>query len=61
MERALSDWFAPLLGATLRIDALAVFTEAAPGAPFTLHAVHPLQPTPSFPTAASVTDSEGAR
>jgi putative phosphonate metabolism protein len=61
VERTLDDWFAPLLGATLRIDALAVFTEAAPGAPFTLHAVHPLQPIPSFPTAASVTDSEGTR
>jgi putative phosphonate metabolism protein len=61
VERTLGSWFAPLLGATLRIDALAVCTEAAPGAPFTLHAVHPLQPIPSFPTAASVTDSEGTR
>jgi putative phosphonate metabolism protein len=49
VERALDGWFGPLLGAPLRIDALAVFTEAAPGAPFTLHAVHPLQPIPSPP------------
>ena len=61
VERALGGWFAPLLGTTLRIDALAMFTEATPGTPFTLHAVHPLQRIPSFPTAASVTDSEGTR
>jgi putative phosphonate metabolism protein len=61
VERALDGWFAPFLGATLRIDALAVCTEAEPGAPFTLHAVHPLRPIPSFPTTASVTDSEGTR
>jgi putative phosphonate metabolism protein len=66
VERTLDGWFAPLLGAPLRIDVLAVCTEAAPGAPFTLRAVHPLRPIPpfpagSFPTAASVTDSEGTR
>jgi putative phosphonate metabolism protein len=66
VERTLDGWFAPFLGATLRIDALAVCTETEPGAPFTLHAVHPLRPTPSFPTpsfptTASVTDSEGTR
>jgi hypothetical protein len=61
VERVLDGWFAPLLGATLRIDALAVFTEAVPGAPFRLHAVHPLQPIPSYPTPACVTDSEGTR
>ena len=44
VERTLEGWFGPLLGAALRIDALAVFTEAAPGAPFTLHALHPLLP-----------------
>ena len=47
VERTLSDWFAPLLGATVPVDALALFTEAEPGAPFVLHAVHPLQPVPS--------------
>jgi putative phosphonate metabolism protein len=60
VERTLDGWFGPLLGAPLRIDALAVFTEAAPGAPFTLHALHPLRPIPS-PPAASVTPSEGTR
>jgi hypothetical protein len=44
VQRALSDWFAPLLGASVPVDALAVFTEAAPGAPFTLHGVHKLRP-----------------
>ena len=73
VRRALADWFAPLLGATLPVDALAVFTEAEPGAPFTLHAVHHLQPAPtpqSGPTpqsapspqqAAEPAGSQGAR
>ncbi|WP_007513349.1 MULTISPECIES: DUF1045 domain-containing protein [Pseudofrankia] len=49
VERALSGWFAASLGATVRIDALALFTEAEPGAPFALHAVHPLRPIPASP------------
>jgi hypothetical protein len=61
VERVLSDWFAPLLGATVPVDALALFTEAAPGAPFGLCAVHPLQKAPSSRSAASTTDREGAR
>jgi putative phosphonate metabolism protein len=67
VERTLGGWFAPFAGVSLRIDALAVFTEPEPGAPFMLHAVHPLrpaEPAPSFPavpspSTASVTDSEG--
>ena len=46
VERALSDWFKPLLGATVPVDALALFTEVSPGAPFMLHAVHRLPPPP---------------
>jgi Protein of unknown function (DUF1045) len=61
VERALSDWFAGSLGAAVPVDALALFTEAEPGAPFVLHAVHPLQPAPSPRSAASTTDREGAR
>jgi putative phosphonate metabolism protein len=63
VERTLNGWFGALLGATLRIDALAVFTEAEPGAPFTLHAVHSLQPVPRPPSpqAAGAADSEGNR
>jgi putative phosphonate metabolism protein len=53
VERTLHGWFAPFAGVSLRVDTLAVFTEAEPGAPFTLHAVHPLQPVPS--------DREGIR
>ena len=56
VERALGDWFAPLLGATVPVDALTLFTEAGPGAPFALHAVHPLQPAPP-----GTTENEGAR
>jgi uncharacterized protein DUF1045 len=61
VERALSDWFAGSLGAAVPVDALALFTEAEPGAPFVLHAVHPLQQSPSPRSAASTTDCEGAR
>jgi putative phosphonate metabolism protein len=61
VERVLTDWFAELLGADLPVDALGVFTEAAPGAPFELTAVHHLQPAPARPRAAEPADSEGAR
>jgi putative phosphonate metabolism protein len=61
VERALSDWFASLLGANVPVDTLALFTEAQPGAPFTLYAVHHLQPTPSHRRAAEPADSEGVR
>lgn len=44
VERTLRDWFAPLLGADVAVDALALFTEAEPGAPFRLRAVYPLRP-----------------
>jgi hypothetical protein len=45
-----------LLGAAVPVDALTLFTEAEPGAPFTLGAVHPLQPAPP-----GTTENEGAR
>jgi hypothetical protein len=61
VERVLADWFAGSLGATVPVDALALFTEAEPGAPFMLHAVHPLQHATSPRSAASTTDREGAR
>jgi hypothetical protein len=59
VEAALNDWFAASLGATVPVDALALFTEAEPGAPFTVRAVHPLRPQSGGPAPA--TDSEGAR
>ena len=55
VEATLTDWFAASLGATVPVDALALFIEAEPGAPFTLRSMHPLRPT------ESTTDSEGAR
>jgi putative phosphonate metabolism protein len=61
VERALSDWFSSLLGANVPVDALALFSEAGPGASFTLHAVHHLQPGPSHRRAAEPADREGAR
>jgi putative phosphonate metabolism protein len=75
VERVLSDWFAPVLDTTVPVDALAVFTEAEPGAPFMLSAVHPLRPAAraraegsggererhASRRAAAPTDREGAR
>jgi putative phosphonate metabolism protein len=61
VEAALSGWFEPLLGADVPVGALAVFAEAESGAPFTLHAVHPLQPAPSLRRTVAATDSEGSR
>jgi Protein of unknown function (DUF1045) len=66
VERTLSGWFTASLGATVPVDALALFREAEPGAPFALQAAHPLQaphplqslPHPGVPTPAA--DSEGA-
>jgi hypothetical protein len=61
VERALTDWFAELLGADVPVDALTVFTEAEPGAPFELRGVHPLKPIEAHQRRAEATDSEGAR
>jgi len=61
VERVLTDWFAELLEADVPVDALGVFTEAEPGAPFELSAVHRLQPAPARPRAAEPADSEGVR
>jgi hypothetical protein len=61
VERALSDWFAVLLGADLPVDALAVFTEAEPGAPFELHSVHHLKPDQPQWRPGEPTDGEGVR
>jgi len=61
VERVLSDWFAEQLGADLPVDALGVFTEAEPGAPFELTAVHHLQPAPARPCPAEPAASEGVR
>jgi putative phosphonate metabolism protein len=61
VERVLSDWFAALLGTAVPVDALALFIEAEPGAPFALHAVHQLQSAPAYQHASETTDIEGAR
>ena len=61
VERTLTDWFAELLGADVPIDALAVFTEAEPGAPFELRAVHDLKPAPTQRGPVEPTDSERVR
>ena len=61
VERALSDWFAALLGADVPVDAVAVFTEAEPGAPFELHSVHDLKPDRPQRRPGQPTDGEGVR
>jgi hypothetical protein len=67
VEATLTDWFAASLGATVTVDALALFTEAEPGAPSMLRSVYPLRPISSspsadgFPRAESTADSQGAR
>jgi Protein of unknown function (DUF1045) len=72
VERAVSSWFSASLGAAVAVDALALFTEPEPGAPFALQAVHPLrtgvpihatdsEATDSEATDSEATDSEGAR
>ena len=43
VEAMLTDAFAPFIGAPLAVDALAVFTEPEPGAPFVVHARHALR------------------
>jgi hypothetical protein len=53
VERALSGWFAGSFGADVPVTALALFIEDEHGAPFLLHAVHPLQPVPASRPAAS--------
>jgi hypothetical protein len=61
VEGVLSGWFAESLGADVPVDALAVFTETEPGAPFELHSAHPLKPLPAERRPAAATDSEGVR
>ena len=61
VESALTGWFAASLGPSVSLDTLALFTEAESGAPFELHAVHPLQPVPSSRRADGTNFSEGAR
>lgn len=61
VERTLTDWFAALLGADVPVDALAVCTEAEPGAPFELRSVHRLKPTQAAGRPGEPTHREGAR
>lgn len=62
VETALRDWFGPSLGSAVPVDALALFTEAEPGAPFALRSVHPLRPARPHPVPpARPLASEGTR
>lgn len=47
LRGAIGDVFGPLIGAPLAVDALAVFVEPEPGAPFLVHSRHALGREPS--------------
>ncbi len=64
VNAALTDWFARSLGLAVSLDALALFTESEPGAPFRLLSVHPLTSTTDHDGDAPETgapESRGAR
>jgi hypothetical protein len=60
VERMLRSWFDEVLGQDVPIDALALFVEPEPGAPFVLHTAHRLHPTLTSRTAEAPA-SEGTR
>jgi hypothetical protein len=43
VEAVLGGWFGDVTGDDVALDALAICTEAEPGAPFALHSIHPLR------------------
>lgn len=57
VEGLARDWFGDLLDQDVPIDALAVFVEPEPGAPFVLHAAHRLRPAPAHTPRAPMTGS----
>ncbi|MCL2514938.1 MAG: DUF1045 domain-containing protein [Microbacteriaceae bacterium] len=55
VEGTLADWFAGVIGHDIPLDALALFIEPEPGAPFRLHTVHPLRPATELLASARTT------
>jgi putative phosphonate metabolism protein len=49
VEAVLAGRFGATTGGDLALDALAICTEAEPGAPFALHSIHPLRTTAAAP------------
>ncbi|MBS3650561.1 DUF1045 domain-containing protein [Pseudaminobacter sp. 19-2017] len=47
VELALQAHFAPLLDRAVAVDAIALFVEPEPGAPFTVHSIHPFGASPA--------------
>jgi hypothetical protein len=43
IEPVLRDLLAPVLAPSIEIDAVALFVEPEPGAPFTVHSTYPLR------------------
>jgi hypothetical protein len=43
VEQTLRHWFRDCLGRNVTLDALALFVETEPGAPFRIHSLHPLE------------------
>ncbi|BDZ51428.1 hypothetical protein GCM10025867_36690 [Frondihabitans sucicola] len=61
VRETLTEWFAGGLGRPVAVDALALFTEAEPGAPFRLHSVHSLRSPARTRRTSGTLDHEGTR
>lgn len=55
----LAAWFDGVLGRDIPLEAVALLTEAEPGAPFTLRSLHPLHPFSTQNTTPHALDREG--
>ncbi|QGP87875.1 DUF1045 domain-containing protein [Gordonia sp. 135] len=53
----LESWFGDVLGQDIPLDALTVFTQATPDAPFLLHSVHPMEVCALLPPRAPGTST----
>nr|WP_272214222.1 DUF1045 domain-containing protein [Marinicella sp. W31]MDC2878108.1 DUF1045 domain-containing protein [Marinicella sp. W31] len=51
MERAVSEFFGPILQEPVEFENIALFVEEEPGAPFCVHSLHPMGALPARKTA----------
>ena len=61
VRTVLVDWFAECLGRPVTVDALAVFVEPEPHAPFRLHSLHPLPTRSDAPEVSEPSPQRGFR
>jgi hypothetical protein len=57
----LTDWFTESLGESIVLDAVALFVEPEPGAPFELHSAHRLRAPDDRSPFDSLSEREGTR